>query len=67
LGFDPKLLDNSTFADFARRHQRGSRGSAISIAAKDFKALIFWAMQKGLSKPPVATAVKTVHLQSQAG
>jgi hypothetical protein len=42
-----------------------SRGSAISIAAKDFKALIFWAMQKGVSKPPVATAVKTVSSPSQ--
>jgi hypothetical protein len=39
-----------------------SEGSAILIAAKNFKAFIFWVMQKSLSKPPakVATAVKAI-------
>jgi hypothetical protein len=44
-----------------------SRGSAISIAAKNFKAFIFLAIQKSISKPPVkvATAVKAISSTSK--
>ena len=44
-----------------------SSGSAISIAAKNFKAFIFWAMQKSVSKPPVkvAAAVKAISSSSK--
>lgn len=33
-----------------------SEGSAISIAAKNFKAIIFWTVQKSLSKLPAKVA-----------
>jgi hypothetical protein len=33
-----------------------SEGSAISIAAKNFKAIIFWTVQKGLSRLPTKVA-----------
>jgi hypothetical protein len=33
-----------------------SEGSAISIAAKNFKAIIFWTIQKSLSKLPAKVA-----------
>ena len=44
-----------------------SRGSAISIAAKNFKAFIVWAIQKSISTPPVkvATAVKAISSTSK--
>jgi hypothetical protein len=44
-----------------------SDGSAISIAAKNFKAFIFRAMVKSASKPPVkvATAVKAIPSSSK--
>jgi hypothetical protein len=44
-----------------------SNGSAISIATKNFKAVIFSAMQKSVSKPPVkvATAVKAISSSSK--
>ena len=35
-----------------------SEGSAISIAAKNFKAIIFWTIQKSLSKLPPKVATK---------
>jgi hypothetical protein len=45
-----------------------SNGSAISIAAKNFKAFIFWSIQKSISKPPVkvATAVKAISSSSKS-
>jgi hypothetical protein len=42
-----------------------SSGSAISIAAKNFKAFIFWAIQKSVSKSlKVATAVEAISSSS---
>src|SRR5882672_3224208 len=44
-----------------------SDGSAVLIAAKNFKAFIFWSIQKSISKPPVkvATAVKAISSSSK--
>ena len=44
-----------------------SRGSAISIATKNFKAFIVWAIQKSISTPSVkvATAVKAISSTSK--
>jgi hypothetical protein len=46
-----------------------SRGSAVSIAAKNLKAFIFLAIQKSISKPPakVVTAVKAISSTSKPG
>ena len=44
-----------------------SDGSAISIAAKNFKAFIFWALQKSVSKPGanIATAGRAISSSSE--
>jgi len=47
--------------------KKGSDGSAISIAAKNFKAFIFWVLQKSVSKPRVniATAGRAISPSSE--
>ncbi len=42
-----------------------SDGSAISIAAKNLKAFIFWIVQKSVSKPPVTVTTAAISSSSK--